>query len=199
MSGGSSWPLGERRDRQRLKAAVGHAFHCRLMWSRVLGPAVPDPDHVLAGTPFIVFCQAEADDCSALRADEVLAGDADGPAEAGGLRDDLVERVHRFRPADPRDRLHLFTVLEKLHTERYRPQLQQPLEIGGGFAQSCFVSAFLEAVRRTLSFARLSVPPIDTLFSTSGGTRSLREFGLRRANGAGGVSRAVSRASIPDR
>jgi hypothetical protein len=55
-----------------------------------------------------------------LRAYEVLAGDADGPAEASGLRDDLVERVYRFRPADLGDCLHLFAPLEKLHAERNR-------------------------------------------------------------------------------
>jgi hypothetical protein len=86
---------------------------------------------VLAGTPFLVFRQAEADDCAALRADEILAGDADRPAEAGGLRDDLIERVHGFRSADPRDRLHLLAVLEELHAKRDSPQLQQALQVGG--------------------------------------------------------------------
>ena len=67
----------------------------------------------------------------ALRADEVFAGEPDGPAEASGLGDDLIEGVHRFRPADPRDRLHLRAALEQLHAERDRAQLQQPLEVGG--------------------------------------------------------------------
>jgi hypothetical protein len=43
--------------------------------------------------------------------------------EAGGLRDDLIERVHGFRPPNSRDGLHLVSVLEELHAERDRPQL----------------------------------------------------------------------------
>ena len=93
------------------------------MRPRVLGRAVPDADHVLAGAPFIVLGEAQPDDRPALRSDEILARDADGPAEPGGLRDDLIERVHRFRPADLGDRLHFFPMLEQLHAEPDRPQL----------------------------------------------------------------------------
>ena len=71
----------------------------------------------------MVFCETEPDDRPALRADEILARQPDGPAETGGLGDDLIERVHGFWPADPRDRLHLLAILEKLHAEGYRPQL----------------------------------------------------------------------------
>jgi hypothetical protein len=68
-----------------------------------------------------------------LRSDEVLARDADGPAEPGSLRDDLIERVHRFWSADLGDRLHFFAALEELHAERDRPQLEQALQIAGEF------------------------------------------------------------------
>jgi hypothetical protein len=78
---------------------------------------------VLAGAPFVVLGETESDDGPALRSDEILAGDADCPAETGRLRYDLIERVHRFWPADPRDRLHVFAVFEELHPERDRPQL----------------------------------------------------------------------------
>src|SRR6516162_1179929 len=114
---------GERCHGERLVAAVGHAFHGRLMGGCVVWGAVPNTDHVLSGTPFFVFCETEPDDRPALRADEILARQPDGPTETGGLGDDLIKGVHRFRPADPRDRLHLLAVLEELHAERDRPQL----------------------------------------------------------------------------
>jgi hypothetical protein len=68
-----------------------------------------------------------------MRPNEILAGDADRPTKPGGLRDDLIERVDGFRPADPRDRLHFAAALEQLHAERDGPQLQQALQIGGQF------------------------------------------------------------------
>jgi hypothetical protein len=78
---------------------------------------------VLARAPFVVFRETEPDDRPALRADEILTRQPDGPAEPRRLGDDLIERVHRFRPPDPRDRLHLLAALEQLHAERDRPQL----------------------------------------------------------------------------
>src|SRR5438067_2081927 len=98
------------------------------MSPRIFRRAVPDPDHVLAGTPPVVFCQTEADHRAALRSDEILARNTDSPTEASGLRDHLVERVHAFRPTDPRDRLHLVAALEQLHAEWDRSQLQQALQ-----------------------------------------------------------------------
>jgi len=86
---------------------------------------------VLAGTPFLVFREAEPDHRPALRSDEVLARDADGPAEPGRLCNDLIERVHGFRTANPRDGLHLAAILEELHAKRDHPQLQQALQVGG--------------------------------------------------------------------
>jgi hypothetical protein len=93
------------------------------MSARIFGCAVPDADHVLARAPFVVLGQPEPDDGTALRADEIIARDPDGPTEARRLGDDLIEGVHRFRPPDPRDRLHLLAALEQLHAERDRPQL----------------------------------------------------------------------------
>jgi hypothetical protein len=100
------------------------------MGPRILGPIVPDADHVLAGVPFLILRKTQPDDGAALRANQILAGDADRPAETSRLCDDLVERVHGVRAADPRDRFHVFAALEKLHTKRDRPQPQQVLEIG---------------------------------------------------------------------
>jgi hypothetical protein len=57
-----------------------------------------------------------------LGSDQVLARDADSPAEPRRLCDDLIERVHGFRATDPSDRLHVVAVLEKLHAEGDRPQ-----------------------------------------------------------------------------
>jgi hypothetical protein len=78
----------------------------------VIGRAVPDPDHALPGAPGRVLGEAEPDHRPALAADEVLGGDADGPAEPGRLGHDLVQGVHRLRPADLRDRLHRLSLLE---------------------------------------------------------------------------------------
>src|ERR1700675_1034545 len=55
------------------------------------------------------------------------------PAEPRRLADHLIERVHRFRPADAGDRLHLGAVLVELHAEHEGAQFQQALEIGGNF------------------------------------------------------------------
>ena len=78
----------------------------------ILQRAVPDTDHVISRAPFVVLRKPEPDHRPALRADEIIAREPDGPAEAGGLRDDLIERVHRFRPPDPRDRFHFFAAFE---------------------------------------------------------------------------------------
>jgi hypothetical protein len=89
-----------------------------------------------------------------LRADEILARNADDPAEAGGLRDDLIERVHGFRPANLRDRLHVVAVFEELHAKRDRPQLQQALQ----------VCAELCPVRRHAASLRVSVSASAILY-----------------------------------
>jgi len=93
------------------------------MGARIFRRAVPHTHHVLSRAPFVVLREPEPDHRSALRADEILAREPDGPAETSGLRDNLVKGVHRFRPPDPRDRLHLLAALEELHAERDRPQL----------------------------------------------------------------------------
>ena len=123
MSGGIEPAADERGHGERVVAAVGYALHRCLMGTRVLRRAVPDAHHVFARAPFIVFRQTEPDHRPALRTNEILARQPDGPAETSGLGDDLIERVHRFRPPNPRDRLHLLATLEELHAERDRPQL----------------------------------------------------------------------------
>src|ERR1700757_2258808 len=106
------------------------------MRPRVVGGAVPDADHVLAGAPLLILGETESDNRPTLGSDEVVARDADGPAEPRRLRDDLIECVHRPRAADPGDRLHVVAVLEKLHAEWDRPQPQQTLWSATNFVQS---------------------------------------------------------------
>ena len=69
---------------------------------------------MLTGPPFVILRKAEPNHRAALRADQIFTGDANGPAEAGGLSHHLVERVHGFGPANSRDRLHFFPALEDL-------------------------------------------------------------------------------------
>ena len=77
----------------------------------------------------VILRAAEPHDRATLRPDQVVRGDADGPAEPRRLRHHLVQRVHRLRPADPGDRFHVGAPLEELHAERDRAQLQQALEL----------------------------------------------------------------------
>src|SRR6516164_9441100 len=127
------------------------------MRSRVLRSAVPDADHVLARAPLLILGKTEPDNRPTLGSDEVLARDADSPAEPSRLCHDLIERVHGFRSADPGDRLHVFAVLEKLHTERDRPQPQQALEVGNQFRPIVFHnSSFGRSCLETLAFLGLS-------------------------------------------
>jgi hypothetical protein len=88
---------------------------------------------VFSGAPFVVFRQTEPDHRTALRTDEILARQSDGPTKTSGLGNDLIQGVHRFRPSNPWDRLHLLATLEELHAERDRPQLQKALQIGDKF------------------------------------------------------------------
>src|SRR5207302_5317599 len=92
---------------------------------------IPHADHVLPRPPRFILGVAEPDDGAALRADEVLGGDADRPAEPRGLADDLVQRMDRLRAADARDRLHLGAALEELHAENVGAKLQYPLQVAG--------------------------------------------------------------------
>src|SRR5438552_10594413 len=163
----------QRRHGECLVTAVRHAFHCRLMGSRVLGPAVADSDHMLPGAPFLVFCAAEPDHRPALPPGEIVARNADGPPEAGGLRDDLIDRVHRFRLADPRDCLHLDASLEELHAERDRPQLQQALQVGG---KLCPI------LRHPPPLGVTVWAPAILYFDRRWNLGALSEFGLRRLN-----------------
>src|SRR5262249_26326654 len=88
----------------------------------------------LARAPFVVLRKPEPNHRSALRTDEILAREPDGPAEACRLGHDLVEGVHRFRPPDPRNPLHLLAAFEELHAERDCAQLQKALQIGNELA-----------------------------------------------------------------
>ncbi len=101
------------------------------MGGRILQRGEPHARHVLAGLPRIVLGAAETHHGAALGADQVLRRDADRPAQPRGLRHHLVERVHVLGPADLGDRLHVGPVLEQLHAEGDRAQLEQALEPGG--------------------------------------------------------------------
>ena len=63
------------------------------MFAGVFERGEPHAFHVLAGEPFVVLA-AETDHRAALVADEIVRGDADRPAEARRLRNDLIERMH---------------------------------------------------------------------------------------------------------
>jgi len=70
-----------------------------------------------------------------LRADKVLGGDADRPAEPCRLRDHLVEGVDVLGAANARNRLHVGAAFEQLHAERDRTQLQEVFQVGGDVAK----------------------------------------------------------------
>src|SRR6202012_3373827 len=97
---------GERTYRHRLIASEGNDIERLLPLARILGRTVPHPDIVCPREPFLVL-RAEPDYGTALRADEIIAGDADGPAEPRGHADDLVGGVDRTRAPDFGNRLHL--------------------------------------------------------------------------------------------
>src|SRR5437763_375157 len=82
-----------------------------------------------SGEPLFILWR-EADHRAALVAYEIVAGNADGPAEARGHADDLVGGVDRIRPPDLRDRLHVGDAREQLHADHRRLQPQQVVEIG---------------------------------------------------------------------
>jgi len=103
---------------------------------------MPDADIAFTGKPFVVL-GAEANHRAALCADEILAGDADGPAEPRGHADDLIGGVDRIRPPDFRDRLHLRGMREQLHACYRRLQPQQAVEVGDEASEIDLVSGLL--------------------------------------------------------
>ncbi|MHC2618848.1 hypothetical protein ACVIW2_000880 [Bradyrhizobium huanghuaihaiense] len=119
----------ERADRERLIVPERNHVQRLLALACVLRRAVPDPDIVFAGEPFVVL-GAKPDHRAALAAYQVVGGDADGPAQTRGHADDLVGGVDRIRPADLRDRFHLRCLSEQLHADHRRLQPQQAVEIG---------------------------------------------------------------------
>jgi len=73
---------------------------------------------------------------AALRAHQVVGGDAHRPAEPRGLSDHLIQRVYVLRAADAGDRFHVRPLLEELHGEHDRAQLQPLLQLGDGLGPS---------------------------------------------------------------
>ena len=134
-----------------------------------------------------VFARAQAHHRAALRADQVVGGDADRPAQPRGLADHLVQRVHVLRAADARDRLHVRAPLEQLHGEDDRAQLQQLLQFADdlgpimvrtfGHPASSLVAAKSGAVRRSVNLSRRGRRPLV--------------LGRLRGEARAGVSRAA--------
>ena len=73
-------PAGKRAHRQRLILAERNHVERLLALARVLGGTVPDADIVFTGEPIVVL-GAKPDHRAALRADEIVGGNADSPAE----------------------------------------------------------------------------------------------------------------------
>src|SRR5712672_4078799 len=71
---------GERADDEGLIFAMWDDVQRFLAQARVLGILVPDADVSLTGKPLLVL-RREANDGAALRADEIVGGDTDGPAQ----------------------------------------------------------------------------------------------------------------------
>jgi len=119
----------ERAHHQRLVFAEGDDIQRLLALARILGILVPDADVGLAGEPLLVL-RRKADHGAALRADQIIGGDADGPAEPRGHADDLVGGMHRRGTADFRDRGHLLDASEHLDADHGRLQAKQTVEVG---------------------------------------------------------------------
>src|SRR5215471_2003047 len=116
-------PGSERGHRHGLIAAIGDAVHDVLVEARVVLRLEPHPGHALAGEPLLVLGM-ESDDRAALRAHQVLHGDAHRPPELTRLSHDLIRGVLRPRPADLGDGLHLRHRLEELHADGNAAQPQ---------------------------------------------------------------------------
>ncbi len=122
-------PAGQRAHRQRLVFAVWNDIERFLALARILGGFMPDADVSFTGEPLLVL-RREPDHGAALRADEIVGGDADGPAQPRGHADDLVGGVNRRRSPDLRDRRHLVHLREHLHADHGGLQAKQVVQIG---------------------------------------------------------------------
>src|SRR5207344_2606767 len=93
---------GQWACHHRLIAAERNHIQRLLALACVLRRAMPDTDIALTGEPFLVL-RGEPDHRAALRADEVVAGNADCPTQSRGHADDLVGGVNRAGTPDLRD------------------------------------------------------------------------------------------------
>jgi hypothetical protein len=100
-----------------------------LALARVLRGGVPDTDVVFSGEPLLVLWR-KANHRAALRADQILSRDADGPAEPRCHADDLIGGMHRRGTADFRDRRHVFDAREHLDADHGRLQPKQAVQVG---------------------------------------------------------------------
>ena len=128
MSGGFEASRRERRHRHREVTSGRRGVHRMLMRRRICQRRVPYASHRLAGEPVLVAWM-QPDDRAALRTDQVLHRDTDGPSEPRGLRDDLVGGVNRLGAANLRDRLHLLDRREHLHADGGGAKPQQRVEV----------------------------------------------------------------------
>ena len=127
--GRSQFSARQRPDRKRVVFPVGHTVHRALMRRCVFQRREPDAFHVCTRLPRLGLGVTQSHHRPALRADEIVGGDAHRPAEPRGLADDLVEGVNGLRAADPVDRLHVLAPLEHLHAEGNGAELQQQRQI----------------------------------------------------------------------
>src|SRR6185312_1573132 len=132
----------DEADVRRIEPACGQRTYCHrlvlaerddverlLALACIFRRAVPDADVICTLEPFLVL-GGEPDHGAALRAHEIIGGNADGPAETRGHADDLVGGVNRARPADLRDGLHVLDAGEHLDARDRRLQTEQAVEIG---------------------------------------------------------------------
>ena len=118
----------ERADRHRLIFSERNDIQRFLAFARIFRRAVPDADIILTGEPFLVL-RSQSDDRAALRADEIVSGDANGPAKPGGHADDLVGGMDRGRPPDLLYRRHLLDGCKHLQANHGRLEAEQAVEI----------------------------------------------------------------------
>ena len=120
---------GKRAHRHRLVPPERHDVERFLALACILGRAVPDADIIFAGEKLFVL-RRKADHRAALRADEIVTGNADGPAEPRSHADNLVGGMHRRGTTDFRDLGHLLDAGEHLDADHGRLQAKQAVQVG---------------------------------------------------------------------
>lgn len=99
-------------------------MHRALVRRCILERREPHALHMLTGLPCLGLGIAKANHRPALRADEIIRRDADGPSKARSLTDDLIKRVNRLGTANAINRLHLLAAHKHLHAEGNGAELE---------------------------------------------------------------------------